>query len=137
MLAKSKFNSIENLISQALNDLNISLEEFTTIFTECQNVAFCLHWFCLTITWNMLVYFIWPCFSLIFMTSVWRIKKKQKKCADVDTPQRKCLQQVRIESKIAAPHLIKLNKSSVSSAVSIKGEYALYRRIIFLVWIQL
>ena len=31
MLAKSKFNSIETLISQALTDLDISHEEFTTI----------------------------------------------------------------------------------------------------------
>ena len=34
VLAKSKFNSIETLISQALNDLNISHEEFITIFKE-------------------------------------------------------------------------------------------------------
>ena len=34
MLAKSKFNSIKTLISQALNDLNISHEEFITIFKE-------------------------------------------------------------------------------------------------------
>ena len=34
MLAKSKFNSIETLISQALNDLNITHEEFITIFKE-------------------------------------------------------------------------------------------------------
>ena len=34
MLAKSKFNSIENLISQALNDMEISHEEFITIFKE-------------------------------------------------------------------------------------------------------
>ena len=34
MLAKSKFNSIEILKSQALNDLNISIEEFITIFKE-------------------------------------------------------------------------------------------------------
>ena len=34
MLANSKFNSIEILISQALNNLNISHEEFITIFKE-------------------------------------------------------------------------------------------------------
>ena len=34
MLAKSKFNSIETLISQALNDMEISHEEFVTIFKE-------------------------------------------------------------------------------------------------------
>ena len=34
MLAKSKFNSIETLISQALIDLNISHEEFTMILNE-------------------------------------------------------------------------------------------------------
>ena len=34
MLAKSKFNSIEISVSQALNDLNISHEEFITIFKE-------------------------------------------------------------------------------------------------------
>ena len=34
MLAKSKFNSIETLISQALNDLNITHEEFITIFKD-------------------------------------------------------------------------------------------------------
>ena len=34
MLAKSKFNSIETLISQALNDMEISHEEFATIFKE-------------------------------------------------------------------------------------------------------
>ena len=34
MLAKSKYNSIEALISQALNDLNISHEEFITILNE-------------------------------------------------------------------------------------------------------
>ena len=34
MLAKSKFNSIETLISQALNDMNISHEEFVAIFKE-------------------------------------------------------------------------------------------------------
>ena len=34
MLAKSKLNSIESLISQALNDLDISHEEFITILNE-------------------------------------------------------------------------------------------------------
>ena len=34
MLAKSKFNSIETLISQALNDMNISHEEFIAIRKE-------------------------------------------------------------------------------------------------------
>ena len=34
MLAKSKFNSIETLISQALGDLDISHEEFIMIFNE-------------------------------------------------------------------------------------------------------
>ena len=34
MLAKSKFNSIETLISQALNDLDISHKEFITILKE-------------------------------------------------------------------------------------------------------
>ena len=34
MLAKSKLNSIEILISQALIDMNISHEEFVTIFKE-------------------------------------------------------------------------------------------------------
>ena len=34
MLAKSKFHSIGTLISQALIDMNISHEEFTTIFKE-------------------------------------------------------------------------------------------------------
>ena len=34
MLAKSKYNSIEALISQALNDIDISHEEFITIFKE-------------------------------------------------------------------------------------------------------
>ena len=34
MLAKSKFNSIETLISQALNDMEISHEEFLTICKE-------------------------------------------------------------------------------------------------------
>ena len=43
---------------------------------------------------------------------------KKNKCSDVDMPQRKCLQQVRIESKIAPPRLIKLNKRFILSAVS-------------------
>ena len=34
MLAKSKFNSIENLISQALIDMEKSHEEFITILNE-------------------------------------------------------------------------------------------------------
>ena len=34
MLAKSKFNSIETLISQALRDLDISHKEFFTILKE-------------------------------------------------------------------------------------------------------
>ena len=34
MLAKNKFNSIETLISQVLNDMEISHEEFITIFKE-------------------------------------------------------------------------------------------------------
>ena len=34
MLAKSKLDSIESLITQALNDLDISHEEFTTILDE-------------------------------------------------------------------------------------------------------
>ena len=34
VLAKSKFNSIEALISQALNGINISHKEFTTILNE-------------------------------------------------------------------------------------------------------
>ena len=34
MLAKSKYNSIEALISQALNDIDISHEEFITILNE-------------------------------------------------------------------------------------------------------
>ena len=34
MLAKSKLNSIETLISQALNDLDISYEEFIRILKE-------------------------------------------------------------------------------------------------------
>ena len=34
MLAESKFNSIETLISQALGDLNLSHEEFIMILKE-------------------------------------------------------------------------------------------------------
>ena len=34
MLAKSKLNSIETLISQALNDMEISYEEFIIILKE-------------------------------------------------------------------------------------------------------
>ena len=34
MLAESKFNSIETLISQALNDLDISHKEFPMILNE-------------------------------------------------------------------------------------------------------
>ena len=34
MLAKSKLNSIESLISQALIDMDISHKEFITIFNE-------------------------------------------------------------------------------------------------------
>ena len=34
MLAKSKLNSIETLISQALTDMDISHEEFIAIFKE-------------------------------------------------------------------------------------------------------
>ena len=34
MLAKSKFNNIETLISQALNYLNITHKEFIRIFKE-------------------------------------------------------------------------------------------------------
>ena len=34
MPAKSKFNSIKTLISQALNDMEISHEEFIKIFKE-------------------------------------------------------------------------------------------------------
>ena len=34
MLAESKFNRIETLISQALNDLDISHEEFKVILNE-------------------------------------------------------------------------------------------------------
>ena len=34
MLAKSKYNSVEALISQALNDIDISHKEFFTILKE-------------------------------------------------------------------------------------------------------
>ena len=34
MFAKSKYNSIEALISQALNDIDISHKEFITILNE-------------------------------------------------------------------------------------------------------
>ena len=34
MLAESKFNNIDNLMSQALNDLDISHEEFRVILNE-------------------------------------------------------------------------------------------------------
>ena len=34
MLAKSKLNSVETLISQALNDMDISHKEFITILNE-------------------------------------------------------------------------------------------------------
>ena len=34
MVAKSKYNSIETLISQALNDMDISHKEFITILDE-------------------------------------------------------------------------------------------------------
>ena len=34
MLTKSKYNSIEALISQALNDINISYKEIVTILNE-------------------------------------------------------------------------------------------------------
>ena len=34
MLAKSKYNSVDALISQAINDMNISHEEFITILKE-------------------------------------------------------------------------------------------------------
>ena len=34
MLAKNKYNTIEALISQALNDINISHKEFITILKE-------------------------------------------------------------------------------------------------------
>ena len=38
MLAKSKLNSIETLISQALVDIEISHEEFSTILNEKINM---------------------------------------------------------------------------------------------------
>ena len=38
MLGKSKLNSIESVISQALIDLEISHEEFKTIVKEKKNV---------------------------------------------------------------------------------------------------
>ena len=38
MLAKSKFNSVETLIPQALSDLDISLEEFIMILKEKINM---------------------------------------------------------------------------------------------------
>ena len=37
MLAKSKYNSFEDLISQALNDIDISHQEFITILNEENN----------------------------------------------------------------------------------------------------
>ena len=37
MLAKSKLNSIETLITQALIDIEISHEEFITILNEKEN----------------------------------------------------------------------------------------------------
>ena len=37
MLAKSKYNSFEDLISQALNDIDISHQEFITILNEETN----------------------------------------------------------------------------------------------------
>ena len=37
MLAKSKLNSIETLMSQALTDLDITHEEFKTIVNEKEN----------------------------------------------------------------------------------------------------
>ena len=39
MLAKSKLNSIETLMSQALIDLDISYEEFKTIVNEKEKYA--------------------------------------------------------------------------------------------------
>ena len=45
MLAASKFNSIETLISQALGDLDISHEEFIMILNEkdkYERMKFCL-----------------------------------------------------------------------------------------------
>ena len=38
MLAKSKFSSIESLISQALNDMEISHKEFITVLNEKINM---------------------------------------------------------------------------------------------------
>ena len=38
MLAKSKLNSIETLISQALNDMEISRKEYLTILKEKDNM---------------------------------------------------------------------------------------------------
>ena len=38
MLAKSKLNSIETFISQALIDMDISHEEFVTILKEKENM---------------------------------------------------------------------------------------------------
>ena len=38
MLAKSKLNSIETLVSQALIDMGIGLEEFITILKETDNM---------------------------------------------------------------------------------------------------
>ena len=40
MLAKSKFNSIETLISRALGDLDISHEEFVTILKQKDEIQF-------------------------------------------------------------------------------------------------
>ena len=37
MLAKSKFDSIETLVSQALTDMEISHEEFNEIIREARN----------------------------------------------------------------------------------------------------
>ena len=45
ILAESKFNSIETLISHALNDLDISHEEFLMIFNEkdkYERMKYCL-----------------------------------------------------------------------------------------------
>ena len=85
--------------------------------TSTQSVyIFCSHLFYQRITWDMLVYFIW----LSLLNNLWLLCDLfLKKCSDVDTLQRKYLRQVRIESKIAAPRLIKLNKIFASSAVSI------------------
>ena len=38
MLAKSKLNSIETLVSQALIDMEVSHEEFVTILKEKDNM---------------------------------------------------------------------------------------------------